>query len=159
MIVATMKYNSFVLLLLVARVAVAETILTVLGAQSDLSMLVSFINSSPTISRLLSTASNFTFLAPSNVAINTWLAAPGTSTLSTPEIEALISYHLIHGTFPVSSFQQIPQFPNSALNNTRFENITDGQVVELLATANGPAIISGNKTTSTIARSVCHHLG
>ena len=151
------KWNSFALLLLVARAAVGQTILSVLGIQSDLSMLNSFINSSPTISRLLSTASNFTFLAPSNAAINTWLAAPGTSSLSTSEIEALISYHLIHGTFPVFSFLQTPQFPNSNLSNATFQNVTNGQAVELLATANGPAIISGNGTISTIARSVCHH--
>lgn len=153
------KFKSFGLLLLAAPAALGQTILSVLAIQSDLSMLNSFIDSSPEISRLLSTANNFTFLAPSNAAINTWLAAPGTNSLSTDDIEALITYHLLHGTFPVASFSQVPQFPNSNLNNNTFENVTNGQAVELLQTPNGPAIISGSGTMSTIARSVFYQPG
>jgi hypothetical protein len=147
------KLNLFSLLLLPSQ-AVAQTILSVLGAQSDLSMLNSFIDSSPAISRLLSTANNFTFLAPSNTAINAWLAAPGTTSLTTDDVEALISYHLLHGTFPVASFSQNPLFPNSNLNNVTFENVTNGQTVELLQISNGPSLLSGNATVSTISKAV-----
>jgi hypothetical protein len=127
-----------------ASSAVGQTVLSVLSVQTDLSMLNSFIDSSPTLSRLLSTANNFTFLAPSNTAINAWLAAPGTTSLQTDQIEALISYHLLHGTFPVASFPQIPLFPNSNLNNLTFENITGGQAVEFAQGPAGPQILSGN---------------
>jgi len=147
------KLNLFSFLLLPSQAA-AQTILSVLGVQSDLSMLNSFIDSSPTISRLLSTANNFTFLAPSNTAINAWLTLPGTATLTTDEVEALISYHLLHGTFPVASFSQTPLFPNSNLNNATFENVTNGQTVELLQTPMGPSILSGNATVSTISKAV-----
>jgi len=147
------KLNLFGLLLLPSQAA-AQTILSVLGQQGDLSMLNSFIDSSPAISRLLSTASNFTFLAPSNAAINAWLAMPGTTSLTTDEVEALISYHLLHGIFPVASFSQIPIFPNGNLNNLTFENVTGGQTVELLQTPTGPSFISGNATISTISKAV-----
>jgi Fasciclin domain len=147
------KSKLFSLLLVVSQTA-AQTILSVLGVQTDLSMLNSFIDSSPQISRLLSTANNFTFLAPSNTAINAWLAAPGTTSLTTDEVEALISYHLLHGTFPVASFTGVPLFANSNLNNVTFENITGGQAVELLQTPSGPSILSGNATISTISKAV-----
>jgi hypothetical protein len=62
------------------------TILSVLSVQSDLSMLNSFIDSSPTISRLLSIENNFTFLASVNTAINAWLAVPGATSLKTDRI-------------------------------------------------------------------------
>ncbi len=68
------ELESFCLLLLASR-AVGQTVLSVLSVQSDLSVLNSFIDSSPAVSRFLSTAGNFTFLAPSNVAISAWLAA------------------------------------------------------------------------------------
>jgi hypothetical protein len=154
-----MKKLKLFSLSLLASSAVGQTILSVLSIQTDLSMLNSFIDSSPTISRLLSTANNFTFLAPSNTAINAWLAAPGTTSLQTDQIEALISYHLLHGTFPVASFSQIPQFPNSNLNNLTFENITGDQAVELLQSPSGPQILSGNTTVSTISRAVSLVLG
>jgi uncharacterized surface protein with fasciclin (FAS1) repeats len=148
-----MKLNLFGLLLLPSQAA-AQTILSVLGVQSDLSMLNSFIDSSPAISRLLSTANNFTFFAPSNAAINAWLATPGTTSLTTDQVEALISYHLIHGTFSVATFSQVPIFANSNLNNVTFENVTSGQAVELLQTPTGPSVISGNSTISTISKAV-----
>jgi len=147
-----MKKLKLFSLSLLALPAVGQTILSVLSVQTDLSMLNSFIDSSPTISRLLSTATNFTFLAPSNTAINAWLAAPGTTSLQTDQIEALLSYHLLHGTFPAASFSQIPRFLNSNLNNLTFENITGGQAVELLQSPTGPQILSGNTTVSTISR-------
>ena len=114
----------------------------------------SFIDSSPTISRLLSIENNFTFLAPVNTAINAWLAAPGTTSLQTDRIQALISYHLLHGTFPVASFSQIPLFSNSNLNNLTFENITGSQAVEFAQGLAGLQILLGNTTTSTISRAV-----
>jgi hypothetical protein len=82
------------------------------------------------------------------------LAAPGTTSLTTDQVEALISYHLLHGIFPVASFSQVPQFPNSNLNNVTFENVTNGQMVELLQSSTGPQILSGNTTISTISKAV-----
>jgi hypothetical protein len=69
-------------------------------------------------------------------------------------VEALISYHVLNGTFPVASFSQIPIFPNSNLNNVSFENVTCGQAVELRQTPTDPSAISGNSTVSTISKAV-----
>ncbi len=81
-----------------------------------------------------------------------WRSVRGS--LQTSDVEVLLAYHLLHGTFPVASFSQVPQFLKSNMKNLTFENFAGGQAVELMQGPTGPQIVSGNQTVSTIAQAV-----
>lgn len=102
-------------------------------------MLFSFVNGSSTLTQLLRTANNFTFLAPTNTAVEQWLLDQGSTTPSQDEIDATFSYHLLHGTFSTAQFPNgSPQFVSSNLTSRNFSNVIGGQSVGLLSNRAGP---------------------
>ena len=133
------------------------SLITTLQSKSELSTLNSYINASSKLQNLFSTASDYTFLAPSNDAIKSWI-----STRSTPpaqdEIEAILTYHLVNGSFPTVSFTDQPQFAPTHLTNSSYSNVTispAGQRVELLlGSERQPQIVSSNQTISTVQTKV-----
>jgi len=137
------------------------SLITTLQSKSELSTLNSFVNSSSKLQTLFSAASDYTFLAPSNDALKSWI-----STRSTPprldEIEATLAYHLVNGSFPTVSFTDQSQFAPTYLTNSSYSNITispAGQRVQLLLGTEGqPQILSSNKTISTVETKVCRRV-
>ncbi|KAH8587873.1 FAS1 domain-containing protein [Bisporella sp. PMI_857] len=129
------------------------SLISTLQSNSRLSTLNSYINSSAKLSNLLSSSTNFTFLAPSNDAFAQWISSQGNQTDSM--VEAALSYHLLNGSFPTVSFSNEPQFAPTYLTNQSYSNVTispGGQRVEFLKTSGGdPEFVSSNKTVSTIA--------
>jgi hypothetical protein len=83
--------------------------------------------------------------------------------LAEDQIEALLTYHLVHGVFPSVTFSDQPQFSRTFLNNVTYTNVTGGQRAELSTGSSGnPEIVSGNKSVSgisTTVRSVDVNLG
>ena len=142
-----------------------SSIIPTLQSYSDLSTLYSYINGSTKLYNLLNTATNFTFLAPTNNAIGQWIATQeGNSTVAPDVIEAQLSYHLLNGSWPTVDFKTEPQFIPTTLTNVSYSNVTmggvmaqgGGQRVELVAGLSGsPEIISSNKTVTTISSPVC----
>ena len=132
----------------------SQALLSVMEQHVELSAFNHYVNSSSTLTSLLSSANNITLLAPSNVAFQTWLSNRS-PTLSSDQIEALLSYHVLHGVFPTVSLSPKPQFASSFLTNTSYANVTSGQKVEFLPTINGdPQIVSGNKSISDFSTKV-----
>lgn len=143
-----MKLHLFSVLAL-ASGTFGAVVLTVLDQTEELSALNSYVTNSSILTKLLSSADNFTFLAPSNAAIEEWLSS--SDTLTTDVIDTTLTYHLLHGRFPTLSFTPEPQFVHSFLENITYANVTGGQVVELLSQNGQAQVGSGNKSISTIA--------
>jgi uncharacterized surface protein with fasciclin (FAS1) repeats len=122
-----------------------------LQSYPELSTLYNYVNGNGSTNGtgLLGNANNFTFLAPSNTAINNYLAN-NPDALTKDLVDALLQYSLLNGGYPSLSFTNNSQFVASNLNNASYANVTGGQAVELILNANGePMIITGNKSVST----------
>lgn len=145
-----MELSLSCLLLLLATQVSGQNIFSVLATHEELSTLNFHLNASTTLSKLLSTANNFTFLAPSNTAFDAWFGQGG---LPSDEIEATLMYHFLNGGFPTLDFSQQPQFAVTHLDNNTYANVTGGQVVEVVADLLGaPQFLSGNRTATTISQ-------
>ncbi|KAH9218597.1 FAS1 domain-containing protein [Leptodontidium sp. 2 PMI_412] len=130
---------------------IGQTLISVLKEHDDtLGTLNFYIAKSRSLTTLLSTANNFTFLAPSNEAFDEWLINKGSTPLSADEIDATLAYHLLHGGFPTVAFTTNPHFVPTNLTDLRFANVTTGQTVELQLAENGARFVSGNKSVSTV---------
>jgi uncharacterized surface protein with fasciclin (FAS1) repeats len=107
----------------------------------------------------LAGASNITVLAPSNEALAKFLnTTAGTSAASMPgAVAALLSYHILNGTYPASSFTNTSMFIPTMLMNTSYANVTGGQRVEAMATNNSVVFTSGLLSTSTVTTAVRKH--
>lgn len=135
--------------------ASAITLLQVIQSYPDLSILNTYINNSTNITSLLSNANNFTFLAPDNKAIDSFLSN-NPNVLTEGLLQATIQYSLLRGGYPKLSFTKTPQFVTSNLVNGSYTNVTAGQAVELVLDGNGtPQAVTGNKSISTPATTVC----
>jgi uncharacterized surface protein with fasciclin (FAS1) repeats len=144
-------------LLLVAR-ASAQSLMQVLGTNLELTELYHYVNASSTLTNMLSSLDNFTFLAPSNSAISNYLESQNLTTIGDEEMEELIQYHILNGEFPARSWSAVPQFVHSELKTPMYTNVTAGQAVELVSDSQGnPQILSWNKTVSTIVTQVCNY--
>ncbi|PVH78768.1 Fasciclin-domain-containing protein, partial [Cadophora sp. DSE1049] len=96
---------------------------------------------------------NYTLLAPTNEAFDTWLSTANPQP-TLEDIEATLYYHLLHGTYPVASFSSSTQFISSFLTNASYSNVTAGQTVQLAVDIGGlPLIRSGNGTNTSIITS------
>ncbi len=133
-------------------------VLSVLKTHPELSTLNYHINQSSTFSNLLSSAENFTFLAPSNSAFDDWFSSSGTTDTTPDIIEAFLTYHLLNGGFPTISFQQEPQFVHTTLTDSSYANVTGGQVVEIMSNNGQAQVVSGNKTVTNIDTLVRIHI-
>jgi hypothetical protein len=132
----------------------SQPLLSVMEQHVELSAFIHYVNSSSTLTSLLSSANDITLLAPSNAAFQTWLSNRSPA-LSTDQIEALLSYHVLRGVFPTVSLSPKPQFASSFLTNSSYANVTSGQKVEFLPTIIGdPQIVSGNKSISDFSTKV-----
>lgn len=127
----------------------ATTIPNILSAHSELSTLSSLVNSLPLLVQQFNSADNFTFLAPTNAAISSWLA----TNRSTDYIQAALQYHLLKGTYPSVSIPSVPVFIPSSLTNKSYCNITGGQRVKASNT-NGNLVFGSALQTTSNALSV-----
>ena len=138
--------------------ALGQSLLQVVGTNLELSTLHYHVNRSSALTTLLSSATNFTFLAPSNAAFNDYFATQGQNftNLSDDEVQAILSYHMLQGIYQAASWSPtMAQFPMSYLKNTTYTNVTAGQVVELTMDGEGGRdILSWNKSASSIVTPV-----
>ena len=129
--------------------SVSNPLLATIKDIKSLNTLNSIITSSKNLTALFDTARDFTFLAPSNAALDTWFAR---DPFNTPALLAttLLKYHLLHGRFTTEAFTDESQFAHSFLDNSTYANVTGGQVVEIVKRDGQPVFSSGNKTLSSI---------
>ncbi|KAF8878019.1 FAS1 domain-containing protein, partial [Gymnopilus junonius] len=130
-----------------------QSLTSVLGAHSQLSSLVTLVNTQAPLVSTLNNAKNVTLLAPSNDAVMKFLnSSAGTQAVATPgALTALLQYHVVNGAFKSNAITLTPVFPSTLLTNSSFTNVTGGQVVEFAAgQGGGVTIFSGLRTPSFI---------
>lgn len=141
---------------LVAAPAVwGQTLPELLAAQnSTLSTLVSLLQSQPALLNTVAGLKNITILAPSNEAFATLLADPAVAAKAADPgfVAALLTYHVLKGTFPASAFlaADAPVFANTYLTNETYSTVEDGQVVEAQTVGGNVVVTSGAGTESTV---------
>jgi uncharacterized surface protein with fasciclin (FAS1) repeats len=69
-------------------------------------------------------------------------------------LEALLTYHVLNGTYYASSFSNMSMFIPTLLENTTYANITGGQRVQALANNGTVAFFSALKQNSTVVTPV-----
>ena len=110
----------------------------------SLSNLTTYLALYPSILSELSGMNNITVLAPSNMAFSAALNSSVGMAFSSNDsdtIAALLSYHVISGTY--ANFSEMPEFVTTTLMSGMYANVTDGQVVEAMSSGN-----SSNMTTT-----------
>jgi len=127
---------------------------TALGANANLSTLAGLVKSQPQLLQsLLTNAKNITILAPNNAALNAVLNATGSSLASDPgAVAALLSYHVLNGTYYSSQIKNISAFIPTLLTNSSYANVTGGQVVESILGHGNVSVISGLLQNSTVVQ-------
>ncbi|CAK7233261.1 hypothetical protein SBRCBS47491_008548 [Sporothrix bragantina] len=143
--------------------ASAASLGDVLSAQnSTLSTLNGLLSSNPDIVKVLDDASDITVLAPSNDALSKFLSNPdnAASVVSNPGlISALLSYHVLNGTWYTSNFTNTSTFLPTWLSNSSYANVTGGQVVEAALDNNNVTFWSALKQNTTVSQANLNFTG
>merc|ERR1712093_920478 len=133
--------------------AAAQSLTDVLAANNDtLSSLTSLISADPALLEALGGASNITILAPSNDALATFLnSTAGAAAATDPAaVAALLTYHVLNGTYPASAFTNTSQFIPTLLSNSSYSNVTGGQVAEARLRGETVSVFTGLLSPSNV---------
>lgn len=106
---------------------------------------------------LLTNATDITILAPNNDAFTTFLnSSDGQNIANDPtQVAALLSYHIINGTYYDSNFTDSPTFVQTSLNSTSYSNVSGGQRLQAVNNGSTVNLFSGLLTQSNIVSAVC----
>ncbi|KAI4243544.1 MAG: hypothetical protein LQ352_007000, partial [Teloschistes flavicans] len=129
------------------------SLVDLLGATSSLSTLAATVKGVPGLADSLGSASNVTILAPSNDAFEKFMTSPAAAALAandTSAIQALLSYHILNGTYPASAVMEMPAFIPTMLHNSAYANVTGGQVVEAVKQGDNVLFYSGLLSNATV---------
>ncbi|KAI0100438.1 FAS1 domain-containing protein [Hypoxylon sp. NC0597] len=146
-----MQYKNLLPLAL-ASIASAQTpsLTDALGSQnSTLSSLNVLLGSDSQFADSLNNLQNVTILAPSNDALG---ALNDTASLLSDSgyLQALLSYHVLNGTYHNTSFTNQSVFIPTTLTNSTYTNVTGGQVVEARLYDNNVTFFSALKQNASI---------
>jgi len=150
-----MRLNHLPLAALVAgSSAQTMNITAALTSQPSLSTLTNLVSSNPQLLSTLSAAQNVTILAPSNDAFAAILNSSIITQNNTAAIQALLLYHVLNGVYPASAVKAMPAFLPTMLNNSQYDNVTGGQVVEAVTQGTSVEFYSGLLQNSTVTTAV-----
>lgn len=150
-----MLFKPLVLAALASAVAAQDmmNLTAALGSSEELSNLTSFVSAMPQLLEQLSSATNITILAPSNDAFTALAESPmGAGLLANDSglITAILSYHVLNGTYPADAVTEEPTFIPTMLMNPMYSNVTGGQRVEAIAMEDQVMFFSGLLMNSTV---------
>ena len=156
-----MLFKNLVSLVLPAVIYAQGTpdLTTALGANGNLSVLAGLVKGQPQLLQALGSAKNITILAPNNDALSTLLnTTAGKSLAADPgAVAALLSYHVLNGTYYSSQVKNMSAFIPTLLNNATYANVTGGQRVQALLAHSNVTLISGLLQNSTVIQAVSLH--
>ncbi|RFU30408.1 hypothetical protein B7463_g5952, partial [Scytalidium lignicola] len=98
---------------------------------------------------------NVTILVPSNDALRSFLNDTAMARMPAPDsgaIAAVLSYHVLNGTYFANNFTDTPMFIETMLENSTYENVTGGQVVEARKDGDMVSFYSALKTEANITQ-------
>ncbi len=154
----TMKLGRLVPFTLIGGIAAQSngtTLTDALNSQNaSLSSLIALLSSAPSVVQTLSTVSNVTILAPDNNALAAFVNSSSNAPITPDNLAALLSYHVLNGTYYASNFTNTSAFIHTSLTNQTFANVTDGQVVEGVLKNGNVTIFSGLGENSTVTSAV-----
>ncbi|KAH0839137.1 hypothetical protein AYO21_04730 [Fonsecaea monophora] len=138
--------------------AASQDVLTILQQQSGISTFVGLLEQ---FTDLVDTLNQGTFsvLIPNDQALAAFGDENPDLANNTDAVRALLEYHIVHGTHPSASFGLQPLFVPTLLTHPNYTNVTGGQVVELTALNNQPAVVSGVKAESHVVEADIFYLG
>ena len=152
-----MYYKLFVVAALAAMTSAQMMNLTAaLMGSPDLSNLTTLVSANQQLLGALSMAKNITILAPSNEAFAKVASSAAISMNDTMAIQALLSYHVLNGTYSAAQIKNTPAFVPTMLTNTMYSNVTGGQVVEAVKIMNNVTFYSGLLANSTVTKAVSY---
>ena len=139
-----------------AATASAQTmnLTAAIAGNPNLTNLTSFASFFPSS---LATAQNITVLAPSDQAFAKFLNSSAGSAVAandTAAIQAVLTYHVLNGSYPASMFTSTPVFVPSMLSNPAYSNVTGGQRVEAVMVGQNVSVFSGLLQNSTVTQAV-----
>lgn len=139
-----------------AAAASAQTmnLTTALAGNPNLTNLTAFSSFFPSS---LAMAQNITVLAPSDQAFAKFLNSSAGSVVKandTAAIQAILSYHILNGSYQASMFTSNAMFVPTSLNNMAYTNVTGGQRVEAVMVGRNVSIFSGLLQNSTVTQAV-----
>jgi len=128
---------------------------------ATLSLLTGLLGTQPSLVSTLAGLSNITILAPSNNALAAFLnSTAGVAASKNPDaVAALLTYHVLNGTYPASAFTNSSQFIPTLLTNTSFANVTGGQRVEASLNGSTVDIFSGLLSKSQVTQANINFTG
>lgn len=153
---------SKILMLLAASLVSAQQatpdLASLLESTESLSMLRDTLAEYPDLLTTLAGATDITVLAPSNEAFLAWMdmASYDMAKDNKEAIAALLSYHVLNGTYASSDVTSTSQFlPTLVGDYEEFRNLSgDPQVVGVMAMDGDVVFTSGLKTESTVTTAV-----
>jgi uncharacterized surface protein with fasciclin (FAS1) repeats len=95
-------------------------------------------------------AYSVTVIVPDDGAWAKWSSANEALAADGNYTNDLMRYHFLQQSLVSGDFAQNSFFPHSLLNDTRYANVTGGQVVELTSVDNKPSAVSGLRAVSQI---------
>ena len=126
-----------------------------LAGVPELSNLTSTLGLFEDLVAAVASAPNLTLLAPSNKAFEDFLASDQAAALNdTDLVQAVLSYHVLNGTYPSSAVTDKPAFIPTLLTNETYSNVTGGQVVQVVKKDDKVVIFSGLGANSTVTQAV-----
>ncbi|KAI9755044.1 MAG: hypothetical protein M4579_004447 [Chaenotheca gracillima] len=133
-----------------------------LQGSPDLSNLTTYVGLFPDLLDTLASATNITILAPSNDAFAKLLEGPmGAAIMAndTDLIQAVLTYHVLNGTYPASVVTDTGAFIPTLLTDSAYSNVTGGQVVEAIKSGDDVLFFSGLRANSTVTQADTNFTG
>ena len=123
---------------------------------SMLSNLTSYVSLFPSVLSSLESATNITILAPSNAAFSMLLNSSAGMALAnnTAAIQAILTYHVLNGTYYASNITSNATFVPTMLTNPTYANVTGGQRVEAITEGMNVTFFSGLLQNATVMQAV-----
>jgi uncharacterized surface protein with fasciclin (FAS1) repeats len=155
-----MRFNPFISASLLA-VANAQDLNATLTGNPNLSELTALLISQPSLFSSLAGASNITVLAPSNDAIGALLnsSAGASFANNTDAITALLTYHVLNGTYLASAVPENETFIPTELTNPSFANVTGGQRLGAARSGANVTFFSGLLQNSSVSQANLNFTG
>lgn len=110
-----------------------------------------------TVAATLGNATNITVLAPNDAALQRAMQNPQYMAMSSDPVyvQSFLTYHVLQGVVYSQNITETPAFVPTLLNNTRFSNVTGGQVVGARKDDEDVEIISGLGSEAKVVKAVC----
>ncbi|KAF2204984.1 Fasciclin-domain-containing protein [Delitschia confertaspora ATCC 74209] len=127
---------------------------SLLSSTSQLSQLTSILNANPSLLDSLNSAKDITILAPNDDAFKTLLATNSGKAVAadTGMLTALLTYHVLNGTYMAADLSETPAFVSTLLTNETYSNVTGGQVVKGLRNGDNTMFFSGLGMNSSVVQ-------